>query len=52
MKDHEFLAETQTLNADIDSMTGEKTQAAVAVVLSTPKSAIPQAQAVLGGLPN
>ena len=52
MKDREFLAEAQTLNADIDSMTGEKTQAAVAAVLSTPKSAIAQVQAALGGLPN
>jgi hypothetical protein len=52
MKDREFLAEAQTLNADIDSITGEKTHAAVAPVLSTPKLAITQVQAALGGLPN
>jgi hypothetical protein len=51
VKDPEFLAEAQKLNADIDPMTGEETQAAIAAVLSTPKPVIAQVTAILGGLP-
>jgi tripartite-type tricarboxylate transporter receptor subunit TctC len=51
VKDPEFLAEAEKLNADIDPMTGEETQAAIATVLSTPKPVIAQLEAILGGLP-
>ena len=52
LKDPEFLAEGRKLNADIDPMSGEETQAAVAGILRTPKSVITQVQAALGGIPN
>jgi tripartite-type tricarboxylate transporter receptor subunit TctC len=51
MIDPEFAADAEKLNSEINPMTGEETQAAIAAVLSTPKTVIGQIQAVLGGLP-
>jgi tripartite-type tricarboxylate transporter receptor subunit TctC len=49
MKDQDFLAEATKLNSEIDAMSGEETQAAIAAVLGTPKSVIADVQAALGG---
>jgi tripartite-type tricarboxylate transporter receptor subunit TctC len=49
MRDPDFLAEAQKLNSDIDPMTGEATQAAIARILSTPKPVLAEVQAALGG---
>ena len=52
MKDPEFLAEAKKLNSDIDPVSGEETQVAIAGILSTPKSVIAEVQAALAGSPN
>jgi tripartite-type tricarboxylate transporter receptor subunit TctC len=52
MKDPEFLGEAKKLNADIDPMSGEETQAGITAILATPKAVIAQVQAALGGPPN
>jgi tripartite-type tricarboxylate transporter receptor subunit TctC len=52
MNDEEFLAEARKLNSDIEPMTGEETQAAVAAIIGTPKSVIADVQKALGQLPN
>jgi tripartite-type tricarboxylate transporter receptor subunit TctC len=49
MRDQDFLAEAGKLNSDIDPMSGAETQAAIAGILSTPKSVITDVQAALGG---
>jgi tripartite-type tricarboxylate transporter receptor subunit TctC len=49
MQDPEFLAEANKLNSDIDPMSGDETQRAIARILSTPKSVIADVQAALGG---
>jgi len=49
MQDPEFLAEANQLNSDIDPMSGDETQRAIARILSTPKSVIAEVQAALGG---
>ena len=52
LKDADFLAEARKLNSDIEPMTGEETQAAVAAILATPKSVIEDVREALGVLPN
>jgi tripartite-type tricarboxylate transporter receptor subunit TctC len=52
MNDPDFIAEAQKLNSDIDPMTGETTQAAIASILSTPKPVLADVQAALGGAAN
>lgn len=52
MKDSEFLAEANKLQADIEPMSGQETQAAIEAVLGTPKSVIAEVQAALGGPEN
>ena len=52
MRDGEFLAEARKLNADIEPVSGEDTQAAIAGILATPKPVIAEVQSALGGLPN
>ena len=49
MKDPAFLAEAKKLGAEIDPMTGQETQDAVAQVLGTPKAIIARTQAALEG---
>jgi tripartite-type tricarboxylate transporter receptor subunit TctC len=52
MKDPEFLAEAHTQRSDVDPMTGEDTQSAIARILATPKSVIADVQAALGETQN
>jgi tripartite-type tricarboxylate transporter receptor subunit TctC len=52
MTDPEFLAEARKLNSDIDPVSGEGTQAAIADILGTPKPVIAEVQAALAGSPN
>lgn len=52
MKDPEFLVEAHTQRSDVDPMTGEETQSAIASLLATPKSVIADVQAALGGTQN
>jgi tripartite-type tricarboxylate transporter receptor subunit TctC len=49
MKDPEFLAEARALRSDVEPMTGEETQVAIARILATPKSVIADVQAALDG---
>ena len=48
MRDAEFLAEAEKLNSDVDPMSGEETQAAIAAILATPRAVIADVQAALG----
>jgi tripartite-type tricarboxylate transporter receptor subunit TctC len=48
MRDAEFLAEAEKLNSDVDPMSGEETQAAIAAILGTPRAVIADVQAALG----
>jgi tripartite-type tricarboxylate transporter receptor subunit TctC len=52
MKDPEFLAEAHAQRSDVEPMTGEETQSAIARILATPKSVIADVQAALGGSSN
>jgi tripartite-type tricarboxylate transporter receptor subunit TctC len=52
MADPDFLAEAGKLNADIEPMSGQETQAAIAGILATPRPIIAEVQAALGGFPN
>lgn len=52
MRDPAFVADAHAARSDVDPMTGEETQAAVARILSTPKSVIAEVEAALGGRAN
>jgi tripartite-type tricarboxylate transporter receptor subunit TctC len=52
MRDPGFLADAHTQRSEVDPMTGEETQSAIAAILVTPKSVIADVQAALGGAPN
>jgi len=52
MADPDFLAEAGKLNADVEPMSGQETQAAIAGILATPKPILAEVQAALGGFPN
>ena len=47
LQDPEFLDEAARMNAEIDPMTGEAVQAAVAQVLSTPRDLVARVQSIL-----
>jgi tripartite-type tricarboxylate transporter receptor subunit TctC len=49
VKDNDFITEAQRLQMDIDPMTGEEVQAAIAEILSTPKDVIERTKAALEG---
>jgi hypothetical protein len=50
MKDPEFLDEARRMTAEIDPMTGEEAQAAVARVLATPRELVARVQAILDSI--
>ena len=51
MKDADFLAEADRLKIDVDPMSGEEVQAAIAQVLATPPEVIARTQQALGAAP-
>jgi tripartite-type tricarboxylate transporter receptor subunit TctC len=52
MRDAEFLTEAQRLRAEIDPMSGQETQDAIAQILTTPRDMVERTQAALGGMAN
>ena len=49
MRDPEFLAQAEKEQVDINPMTGEEVESAIAQVLATPKDVIARTQAALQG---